>query len=325
MRRLLLFFLVLAPSLVLAGKADFAVKLPDGLYLYQPDYRRNVFSPLVIVEQGKFVDPYHRGNELGTEKFYEKYLRGKVFGVYAGFERVGELKNVTMDDGPKCWKSNFVSEKYGSGQYRGKPLPGKYVFEMSNNPFQSEIFDTLRAIIVPAATWASKPDVLFEIDKSDTLRAQEIARRELAPYVSSHVRELLKSQISEELRELKSSIKVLFVRDLDGNGKKDFVGVYSLTVGDRAGRIEQVFDTPFVIWDSSKLERLSAGYPKLGIGRLIFSGAIDFDHDGIQELVLQTEVYGKGEEPDTGKYIEIFRRAPNGWLRVFRSVDLCVH
>ncbi len=331
MRQLLLFFLLLVPNLVFADTADFRAKLPDGLYLFQPNYKRNVFSPLVIVEHGKLIDPYVRGNEIGVEQFRKIYVQGKIFHIYAGFEKIGTLDQLTYEDGPKCWNSNFFSEKQSTGRYVGKPLPGKYVFEFSNSPFgQNVLYDSLRVIAAPAMLGVSSTTGRFRMDKSDVLRAEEIARHELVPYGMQRIRQILKKNVAGKLQESGSSVNSLRALDIDGNGLKDWVGVYTLRVKGNFRGIrgdvtqgDQSFEIPFVLRDTSALEKTKESFPKAGVGDVTFSAALDLDRDELQELILQTQVYGTGEEPDNGKFIEILQRTPQGWASIYQTVNLC--
>lgn len=333
MCRLPLLFLLLVPSLATADKVDFTVRLPDGLYLLQPNYKRNVFSLLVIVEHGKLIDPYIRSNEIGAEQFYKTYAQGKTFHVYAGTQEIGVLDQLAFEYSSKCWNSDFLSEKLGTGRYVGKPLPGKYIFEFSNSPFGQNVpYDSLRVIAAPVTfgTSNSATGFQFQMDKSDVASVEKIVRRELVPHSMQRVRQILKENTVGELQESESSVSALRALDIDGNGRKDWVGIYTLRVkGNFRGfrgdvtQGDQSLEIPFILRDTGKLERTFESFPKAGVGDMTFSAVLDIDGDGLQELILQTQVYGAGEEPDSGKFIEILRRTPQGWASIYKTVTLC--
>jgi hypothetical protein len=332
MCRLPLLFLLLVPSLATADKVDFTVKLPDGLYLFQSNYKRNVFGPLVIVEHGKLIDPYIRGNKIGAEQFYKAYTQGKTFHVYAGVQKIGVLDELaSFEYSSKCWNSDFLSEKLSTGRYVGKPLPGRYVLEFSDSPFGQNVpYDSLRVIAAPVTFGTSNSATGLQIDKSDIASVEKIARRELVPHSMQRVRQILKENAVGELQERESSVSGLRALDIDGNGRKDWVGVYTLRVkGNFRGfrgdvtQGDQSFDIPFILRDTGKLERTFESFPKAGVGGMTFSAVLDIDGDGLQELILQTQVYGEGEAPDIGKFIEILRRTPQGWVSIYKTVTLC--
>ena len=70
-----------------------------------------------------------------------------------------------------------------------------------------------------------------------------------------------------------SAVILLQATDLNGNGKKELVGVYALSVVDEKSQDSGIFKTPFVVWDNDEVEMLM---PPLQTPR-IFAGAIDID------------------------------------------------
>ncbi len=188
MRRLLLFLLVLAPSLVLASKADFAVKLPDGLYLYQPYAGDEVFAkgdkdtirPLFIVEKGKLVDPFLRAQKMGLEKFMRKYVSGKTFNVYAGPELVGKLSDVEF---ATCSRGEFVPDLLGKGKYAGKSLPtvpSKYITNHAIHTGLKMVMAPVELRLGPAISPSSKKNASDTIESAQRMIAKSIGGN-LAP------------------------------------------------------------------------------------------------------------------------------------------------
>lgn len=181
MRRLLLFFLLLVPSLTVADKAGFTVKLPDGLYLYQPNAGDEVLAkgdkdtvrPLVIVEKGKFVDPFLRAQEIGFEKFVQKYVTGKTFNVYVGPEQVGVLSNVEF---ATCSRGEFVPDILGRGRYTGRALPTVPSRYITNHP----IYIGIKMVMTPVTVLGDTLQSATATNVKDIATMLEKAREEIA-------------------------------------------------------------------------------------------------------------------------------------------------
>jgi hypothetical protein len=106
---------------------------------------------------------------------------------------------------------------------------------------------------------------------------------------------------------------------LNGNGKKELVGVYALSVVDESSQDAGRFLTPFVVWDNDEVEMLM---PPLQTPR-IFAGAIDIDLDDQFELVVQEGIDEKGsDEPEMGKRIGILHRSKEGWKLIYQTLEV---
>ena len=335
-----------------ASKAEqaFQVKLPDGLYLFQPlpqdtiyeldtgagkwrsipNPAKDDFSPLFIVQNDKLIDPYSLANKIGIDKFNKKYVIGKTFNVYNGTEKIGELKDVRLGFENNWCSNEFLSNIAGKGKYKGKPLPGKLQdrsIYISGGDAADPFFSPIKAIATLQSFQASKDMEPFTITEEDKTKAIEVVREKVLPEAMEEIRKRLKRHkimlIGEKIEH--SNLNFLKAVDLDGNGSKEIIGIYSPRIRynwkspeGKDYKSESSREILFLLWDTGKIERIL-------LGDMIFSfglgGIIDIDHDGIQELIIQISVSRDSEL--SGKRIEIFKHNSSGWRRIYQSVKIC--
>lgn len=338
-----------------ASKAEqaFQVKLPEGLYLFQPlpqDKIYNLvvgsnegkavsnpvkddFSPLFIVQNGKLIDPYSLANKIGIDKFNKKYVIGKTFYVYNKTERIGELTGVKLNFLDNWCSKEFLPNIAGKGKYKGNPLPERqinnsiYIHHSYLYPDLILPFASIKAIATLHSFQKSKDMETFSITEEDKTKAIEVVRENLLPEAMEDIRKRLRRHkimlIGEKIKQ--SKLNWLKAVDLDGNGSKEIIGIYSPRIRynwkspeGKDYKSESSREILFLLWDTGKVERIL-------LGDMIFSfglgGIIDIDHDGIQELVIQVSVSRDSEL--SGKRIEIFRHDSSGWKRIYQSVKIC--
>lgn len=299
------------------------VKLPDGLYLYHSSFKNlknEVISPLVIVENGILVDPYDLENKTGIQNFMKEYIHGKEFTVYKGSEKYGKLSKISFYSVNKCKINNytvpeFISDITGNGKYEGKTLYDK---QPDRNETFGKIIEATRTIITPLSFQQNKNAIFLSLTEDDEKKMIGIFREKLLPVSMKQLNNFLKKRNKQIVTEDRSRLFVAEAIDLDGNGKKDFVGIYELVVKENEGGLSSI-SIPFVLWDTGKIEKITSS----GTSEFLFIGAIDIDQDGIQELAVQYQVEVYREGLYTGRQIEIIQHSISGWKSIYKSKLIC--
>lgn len=306
----------------------FKIKLPDGLYLYQPWTNwQDYFSPLVIVENGRLIEPYALLKKNGKEPFDKKYLNDKRFNVYVGKESIGKLSGVKLE-ARKCDTDEFLPFYSGEGIYEGDPLPA--VENTYNRPLYANFnrFNKLKAVAAPGDIGLSAQKDKFIVTEEDRALAIKAIELNLVlpaiKRIENFVEKLhkVKGHIANNSGKLDSLIAV----DIDGNGQKDLLGIYTFygmgipnpnsehTLG---GSSEMLF----VLWDTGKVEVVMSsehGWPIFSLG-----GLIDIDLDGAYELIVQKSISTMDEPFAQGMTIYILRHGPWGWGNIYHSGNVC--
>lgn len=331
-----------------ANKAEqpFQVKLPDGLYLFQPlpqeeiyelntgagEWRpipnpaKDDFSPLFIVQNGKLIDPYSLAKEIDIEKFNNKYVIGKIFNTYNGTEKIGELTGIKLNFLDNWCSQEFIPNIAGKGKYNGKPLSGRKV-DNSTYIHRDFVlpFATIKAVATPQSFHETKNIKEFSITEEDKTRATEAVRDDFLPETLKQIKKKLKQQNKLFIGEERNLSRFEFLKaiDIDGNGSKDIIGVYTpffrYKEKSESKRSELTSNAIFfVLWDMGKIEKLLLGHVINNFG---LAGVIDIDQDGIQEVIIQASVSLDSEF--SAKQIEIFKHNSSGWRRIYQSVKIC--
>lgn len=309
------------------------VRLPDGLYLYQPRIKDEVFSPLFIVKEGSLIDPYALAKEIGIERFTAEYVKDKVFSVYMGGELVGRLSSVRLEFAGRCELKDFLLDIEGRGRYEGKGLQGKYADKSIYVYNESERkYGSVKAIAAPGHLEQLKDTEGFVAVKEDRDKTTEAVRKRYDRELVERIKERLKSLYEEEQvikfeHGVVDSVKAL---DIDGNGKKDLMGIYSFTVGFMDASKDPRTETPaginievvFTFFDSGVVEIISlenGTSPAFNIG-----GIIDVDRDGIFEVGVEANIDAYEEDYiEDGRQITVFRKDAGGWKGVFNTGKVC--
>lgn len=326
---LLTLTVLLCATCVFAAEESFKVKIPEGLYLYHPKIDKEVFSPLFIVEKGKLIDPYALAKRVGIEAFNERYVKDKVFSVYVGRELTGRLSSVKLESVNFCYSTEFLPDIRGNGRYEGMPLMEKYVnkslyVDNDNNLRHGSI----RAIISPEPVSSTKTEE-FTVTDEDRVEVAEKSIRQFDPEAMEYMKKWLetlnehKYTITEKVPRL-DSVKAF---DMDGNGKKDLIGVYTLYVGARdvsgnsRSKESNIAEILYVMHDNGTMERAAIDYgtePAFGL-----AGVVDIDQDGFYELAIQLDAGSDKEPDDEGKKIDILRHTSSGWESIYRTEKIC--
>lgn len=300
------------------------VKIPDGMYLYNPYLSRvEGFSPLVLVRNKKLIDPYLVAEEREYEAYLSKYVVGKTFVVYVGSERFGSIKELDlgfMYSSP-CRRDEFIPDMVGNGEYEGKPLPSEWFIEKEMWGNRYKIYGSTRILITPQTYQGPKRQVLLSVTDDDMKRAEEAVRKHLVPGEIEEINKRLAKEKDRVIGESKSRLAVIEAFDLDLNGKKDIVGEYYLSTKTNTrgywGR-----GIWFVLWDTGKIEKIKYQYNG-GINQIMIGGVVDIDQDGILELIIATGVTSRHEDVGEGRQIDILRHEPLGWASIYRSKWIC--
>lgn len=304
------------------------IKIPDGLYLYKPSFREEWFtrgfSPLVIVKDKKLIDPYGLVKKIGISAFLTEYVTGKRFNVYVGSEIYGRLSNldlsvVSMKERCVHQEDEFVSDIRGEGIYEGKALPSGWFTEREVSGRRHRIYGATKIVITPEAFQVSKSPGVFRVTEADMRRMEEEVRKNLVPVAIEHINKRLAVENRKLIGESGSRLRITEAFDLDGNGKKDLVGVYYLSAKSNTGGFHPC-DIFFVLWDTGRLEKISS---KSAVPSYMLGGVIDIDQDGVEELIMATHVESVHGVGGWGRQIDILRHGPSGWTSIFRSERIC--
>jgi hypothetical protein len=288
------------------------VKIPDGLYFYKPYFgedRSGIFSPLVLVKNKKLVDPYVLAEKIGLQKLLDDYVIGKEFDVYVWGERYGTMRELHLRFKTyfHCRKDEFIRNNIkGEGTYEGKPLP-------------SASRRATGILITPQSYQAPKGQVLFPLTDEDLKRMVEEVRKSIVPKEIEYLNKRRTKIKSQAIGEEGSRLDLAEALDLDGNGMKDLVGIYYLSAA-HTPKGYWPRDILFVLWDTGKVEKIAS---ESVVPAFMLGGAIDIDQDGIQELIVVTNVSSMRDDTGVGRQIDIFRHGPSGWKSIFRPKWIC--
>lgn len=312
---------------MVANKAEqpLQVKLPDGLYLFQPKLHESRFCPLFIIKSGKLIDPYPLAKKIGIPKFMKKYVTGKTFNVYVGTEMIGKLSNLRLDFDGYYRSKEMYPDIQGSGKYDGKPLPGRNV---DNSLYiVSDYFldgSTVKAIATPESFKVSKKMGTFTITEEDRSKIIESIQKHFISEIMEHKNEFLKRMGGQIIGDKGSRLVFAKALDIDGNGMKDFIGYYELRMSykTRENKVSLSYHSfHFVLRDSGEIKSISLPTNLTSVG-----GILDVNQDGIQEIIFQLSatinVEDSFDEEDRGSYVEVFQYSLTGWTRIFDSVAI---
>lgn len=317
------------------------INLPDGLYLFQskiiqmykyrPEIKDDVFSPLLIVKNGKLLDPYSLAKKIGIQKFMKEYVTEKTFSVFVGTEMIGKLSGVKLKffETNTCPSGRLLFDIEGTGTYEGRPLPGRYEDKsvyVHNNDKTLLNQAIVKAVAVPQPYHKSKKNEAFILTEDQKAKVIKDVREKLVSEAMKPIEARLNKEHRIILREDRSRLDFIKILNLENSGKKDHVGVYTLYVSHR--KISDSIRTGvafneilFILWDSGKIEKILFGMensPAFSLG-----GLIDIDQNGVQELIVQSSSGPYVEDDNTGKKIEIFQHDSSGWKSIYRSALIC--
>jgi hypothetical protein len=307
--------------------ADIAVqvKIPDGAYLYYSNFnnlKKNIFSPLFLIKGGAIIDPYNLTKKTSIQRLEVEYFTAKEFAVYRGIEKIGKLSRINLALKNICkvgalTVSELLSDVVGSGSFTGSPiLPRSF----SAKRDKKMVYEPVEIIITPA-TFIPKSGASFSVVTEDEKKKMIGSfRQKLLPTVWKQLDDFLVNKSKHHVvSEGESRLFAAAAIDLDGNGKKDYVGIYNLTVKVSAKGLSSI-STLFVLWDTGKVEMIATDNLIPGFSII---GVIDIDQDGVQELVFQrvVEVYQEGLY--SGRQIQMLRHESSGWKTIYRSKPIC--
>ncbi|MFA5385770.1 MAG: hypothetical protein WC364_14135 [Eubacteriales bacterium] len=311
-----------------------SVKIPDGIYLHFTTFnkfRKNIWSPLIIIKDKQILDPYEVANELGVQKIVEEYIVGKTFNVFKGSEKIGELSDVTLDSYNRtCMNKPYdaaikiLSEIEGSGKYKGKPLAIEKIDNTRKWPVG--VLDIIAAPTSFPSGINIKNPILTENDQMNMVNA---VRKNFRTMVWKECNKELEKEGRYIESEYRSYLFLAEAVDLTGSGNKDFLGIYyfhykTATIKSSANKFVGSWGmaVPFVLWSNGKIEKLNF---LSSVTNYSFIAAVDIYGDGIKELIIQKRV----DVPDDTdhiietKVIEILQHKDSGWQTIWKSGLVC--
>jgi hypothetical protein len=333
------------------------IKLPDGLYMFQPyqgvrlgkrirqrneecsaydpactehltdteeyiDY--TTVRPLVVVERGRFTDPFQLANRIGVANFQRKYVMGKSFHAYSDDVLVGSISRIAFKVTHTCSGPAFSNLVQGKGDYSlasHSGLPG------SREILQLEIPDQAKPVEIEVPHIVLTPSVLrntrlrgFAVSAKDAERILSRARADINPKLLDRIKVDFQEPILNEeamKRRAGSYLEFLQAADLDKNGKTDFLGVYQLLMPNGQGGVV-TYTSAFVLRDTGALEVIAVGSinDKPAVLGYHFGGLIDTNQDGFDELIVVSDI-AVGNE--SGVQVSISMRMRDVWKSVYQT------
>lgn len=302
------------------------VKLPDGVYFYKKT-TTGLISPMVIVENGKLVDPYDLVNKIGLERFTRAYINEKEFTVYQYNQNIGKVSKISLKSTNQCeGYPEFTPNILGNGEYQIEPIvpPPSYAQVKSNSYDlgfgERQDFANKRIVITPPAFQTAPKSQLLLLTKEDEERVKKAFLKDIFPNSSKNLRKRSVEKKRKIKSYNKSKLMVADAFDLDGNGKKDFVSIYNQSANfENGGGISDL--SVFVLNDVGGSTLVyPTDYPTTDTQ---FIGSIDVDQDGVQELIMQHLVFKFGKGEVWGKQIEILKYSDKRWLTIYQTKVIC--
>jgi hypothetical protein len=302
---------------------------------------------LLSTEQG-LQDPDRVVLKEGQTAFADRYLSGRSFDVYLGSRRLATIGGVS------AVVESFMTRKprYLSDYVLYEPItPWNPAHESYRAIVEEKNRVSLFPMAVPSAYRPSReePSGELPITEADKEAVHEAVIRDVIPrYIVQHEQKIaaagaryVRTITIREVRDPKAdadgydTLVNALPLDVDGNGRKDIVGVYQVSseYRDRHGRghFNDMFVYLFtdtgrleVIGDIASLGRQIANYRgwpyKPGIidysafsqYPLSIQAAIDLDGDGYQEILLGA-IHESGRPDESDLYQAVLRKGCRGW------------
>lgn len=257
------------------GIQPFSVKLPDGLYLYQPYtiieqglsfIGKNHVRPLFHIVKGKMFDTSssHEKMNLSRLDYIDKYIANKQFNVFLSGYHVGELK--------------FDEEAYNSCRNDSYSYPVGIEIEapLKNKYHRSKTKGNIRyyqpnVLLVPVSYKVNGKIANYKLSQKDRDYYVKRLHNDLFP-------SLIKRKVITKTNAEKSKQKVLYaaIFDYDGNNKRDLLGIYYIRPSSTKSK---GFYLLFFIRDNGDIEFIEKTTRR-------FSTVIDINQDGYMEIVM---------------------------------------
>ncbi len=303
------------------------VKIPDGVYLYYStiqNLQTNKVSPLIIVKNGRILNPYKIAKKTNEQKMMKEYAVGVKYNVIKGSEKIGELSNINLEncyclEKPRNTKQEILPEIIGAGKYNGREL--KTTLSSSRIPFGfTNIF------IAPPLFNPDRGANVFKITEEEKDKLLTVCREKYLPIIWKEQNEKLAKRGRKIASENKSRLFAVEAVDLSGQGKKDYIGLYNVSYkiveGNRTAGLSGD-EVPFVLWHDGKIERIDEVY---STAEFMFITAIDIDGDGNKELLVQRKIDIEKMHDDGALetfQIEILKHKSSGWISIWQSGLIC--
>jgi hypothetical protein len=326
-------------------KEEFARKVPHGVYMLASQDHADPF--LLSTEQG-LQDPDRVVLKEGQAVFADRYVSGRSFDVYLGFKRLAAIRAVSLNVKPYMVKEPRYLRQYI--QYESI-IPWNPLHERYRARAEEKERSSLFLVGAPADYHSSKEahTEALSVTEADKDAIHETVIRDVIPrYVAQHKQKIaawgvryVRTVTIREVRDPKAdadgydTLVNALPLDVDGNGRKDVVGIYQVSseYRDRYGRghLNEMF--VYLLTDTGRLEVIG-DIPSLGraianyLGQpyrpgiiaysadyqypLSIQAAIDFDDDGYQEILLDA-TYASDRPDDSGGYQSVLRKGCRGW------------
>ncbi len=320
------------------SEAVFRARIPDGLYLYLEfgAMRRWItFGPIMLVEKGKLVDPYRLARSKKGRDRIEKLIKGKTFNAFVGSDLIGQQKPAVWGIGGA--ETPAGKKLFAPGIDMREDFPGmsfKDIYVSMPKYVRNEYminFGCPRPLLAPPSFTPSRKIEFLPVTEEDRKKAADGVMSAFFPSTARHFERQFQRKKGKRctFEDLGSELDSLIAFDIDNNGKKDFVGIYTMYAGskerDRKG--ERLcgfrYEILFVLMDTGRLYMLASNrYIFPGVA---FGGVIDVDGDGILEIVTLTTISVTTprkieNDYEDGLWLSIFRYNGNGWKSIYRTV-----
>lgn len=317
-------FAFVASGAFVAADESLQITLPEGLYLYQPDFDKTM-RPLFIVSNGKLIDPFEKILKIGLEAFNSEFVANKVFQVFVGETKLGQLRDLRLKTTHKCETKKFTSIVQGEGKYEGSALPA--LRDEPSINVNSKYTAPVQLLPIPVIAGSGEAGTTANTYQKTAPRRTEVValveqiRRGLLGTVLERAKKEIGDGYGGELLDPdgqpQSRMEWMVVTDLDRNGHNELIVEYSIKVRNTKFKSTPSFPVVVVRWDSGQLDQIVSG-SRFEIPAILgfrFSGLLDVDRDGKLEIALQQDV----ADFESGANVVVVRRSQKGWSPIYES------
>jgi hypothetical protein len=185
---------------------------------------RGEIEPIFMIYDGKFIDPSEETKRVGFEIFNHKWFDGKTYLVYFSGKEIGNLSIFSMKaDG----RGRCKDELWGEATYKGSDVfGGNFTIKIGEEkiyPSSTSLFGLAR-----------KDDSLFYKEKRIEGQISEEMVKKIKQFGNLEFEKMVQrlkkpTKDVEADQEWRQGVTLQAI-DLDGNGKKDLIGVFDLLV-----------------------------------------------------------------------------------------------
>lgn len=212
--------------------------------------------PVLLVKDGKFVDPDVEVDKIGFEQFIERWLKGRRFAVYGDGGRYGYLKNLSLVEKPdgnglQSSQATLVARNGGDVNLQGDHIvKGAKAWQFVGRPLAIEMAQDKAGEVMLVPLVNPDPPLTAALIQSFI---SDVNIKKLADEFERRL--LIQGGVAEGATVLERKQPYFIANlDVDGNGLPDVIGDFSLLV-ERNGKRDR-FRALFIRYDSGSAEAI---------------------------------------------------------------------